>query len=256
LQSLFAGVKGDQAHMTSALPSRRERLRSATVSEIKEGARRLLVTGGPQAISLRAIARDMGMTAPAIYRYFPSLEALVIALAEDLMDELAGVVTAACEQAGDDPGARLAAMARAFRRWGVTHPVEFGLIFGTPVPSLGDYAPDCGPNDPGARFGQLYLNVFQQLWEWAPWPTPPREYLRERLGPHLDPLRHSHGDLPIEVAYTFLSGWARLYGLVAMEVFNQMRWALTEPEALFEAEIAMFLMQLGVTPPVIEASPK
>jgi AcrR family transcriptional regulator len=234
--------------MTTALPSRRDRLRSATVSEIKEAARRLLVAGGPQAISLRAIARDMGMTAPAIYRYFPSLEALVVALADDLMDELGGAVAAAGESAGDDPGQRLAAMARAFRRWAVAHPVEFGMIFGAPVPTMADYAPECGPDDPGARFGRPYLDVFLQLWERAPWPTPPREYMQERLGPHLGPLRQSHGDLPIEVAYTFLSGWSRLYGLVAMEVFNQMRWALTEPEALFEAEIAMYLMQLGVAP--------
>lgn len=53
-------------------PTRRERLRTATLAEIKEGARRLLVTGGVDAVSLRAIARDMGMTAPAIYRYFPA----------------------------------------------------------------------------------------------------------------------------------------------------------------------------------------
>lgn len=231
--------------MTITSPTRRERLRSATVSEIKAGARRLLVSGGPQAISLRAIARDMGMTAPAIYRYFPSLDALVVALAEDLMDELADVVAAAGAAAGDDTGRQLAAMARAFRHWAVAHPVEFALIFGTPVPSMEGFAPDCGPDDPGARFGRPYLEAFLKLWQQAPWPTPPREFMLERLGPHLGPLRESHGDLPIEVAYSFLSGWTRLYGLVAMEIFNQLRWALTDPEALFETEIAMFLMQIG-----------
>ena len=72
----------------SRSPSRRERIRTATVAEIKALARRLLVGGGLAAISLRAIARDMGMTAPAIYRYFPSLDALVAELTEDLYDEL------------------------------------------------------------------------------------------------------------------------------------------------------------------------
>lgn len=234
--------------MTATSPSRRERLRSATVSEIKEGARKLLVTGGPQAISLRAIARDMGMTAPAIYRYFPSLEALVIALAEDLMREVATVVAEASAAAGDDPGRQLAAMAHAFRTWAVANPVEFGLVFGAPVPGVGDLGLECLPDDPGADLGQPYLDAFLKLWQRKPWPTPPREYMLERLGPHLGPLRQAHGDLPIEVAYTFLSGWARLYGMVAMEVFHQVRWAITKPEALFEAEIVQFLSQLGARP--------
>ncbi len=229
--------------MTATSPSRRERLRSATVSEIKEGARKLLVTGGPQAISLRAIAREMGMTAPAIYRYFPSLEALVIALAEDLMSEVAGVVAESSEAAGDDPGRQLAAMARAYRAWAVANPVEFGLVFGAPVPGVGDLGLECLPDDPGADLGRPYLAAFLKLWQREPWPTPPREYMLEHLGP----LREAHGDLPIEVAYTFLSGWARLYGMVAMEVFHQLRWALTKPEALFEAEIVQFLSQVGVS---------
>jgi AcrR family transcriptional regulator len=234
--------------MTTSSPTRRERLRSATVSEIKEGARRLLVAGGPQAISLRAIARDMGMTAPAIYRYFPSLDALVVALAEDLMNEVADTVAAAGEEAGDHPGVQLAAMARAYRTWAVANPVEFGLIFGTPVPTMAEFAPECLPDHPGARFGQPYLDALLKLWAHKHWPTPPRAYMVEYLGPHLEPLKISHGEVPIEVAYTFLSGWARLYGLVAMEVFDQLRWALTKPEALFEAEIVQFLGQVGALP--------
>ncbi|MEJ3744089.1 TetR/AcrR family transcriptional regulator [Actinomycetes bacterium KLBMP 9797] len=234
--------------MSALSPTRRERVRSATVAEIKTGARRLLVAGGPRAISLRAIARDMGMTAPAIYRYFPSLEALITALAEDLMNELSDAVAGAADAAGDDPGQQLAAMARAFRRWGLDNPVEFALIFGVPEPALEEFEQQCGPDDPGARLGRPYLTAFLRLWERAPWPTPPRELLEERLRPQLGPLREGHGDLPIEVAYTFLSGWTRLYGLVAMEVFRQLRWAVTEPEALFETEIVTFLLQLGVTP--------
>ncbi|GAA4701975.1 TetR/AcrR family transcriptional regulator [Phytohabitans rumicis] len=231
--------------MTTTSPTRRERLRSATVAEIKDGARRMLAAGGPQAISLRAIARDMGMTAPAIYRYFPSLDALILALAEDLLHEVADTVAAATAAAGDSPGDQLAAMARAFRRWSVAHPVEFALIFGNP--GVADLAPDYGPDHPGACLGRPYLDALLGLWQQAPWPTPPREDMLVRLGPHLGPLRESHGDPPIEVAYTFLSGWTRLYGLVAMEIFNQLRWAITSPEALFETEIQMFLIQLGVT---------
>lgn len=226
-------------------PTRRERLRTATVTEIKDGARRLLVTGGPEAVSLRAIARDMGMTAPAIYRYFANLEALVAALAGDLFDELRTAIETARDTAGDDATGQLIAMARAFRSWSVTHPAEFGLIFGAPVPGLQAFIEGCGDADhPGARFGAVFVQPFLDLWNRSPFPTPPPELIRQHLGDQLAPLQVSHGDVPIEVAYTFLSGWTRLYGLVAMEVFQQLNWAVTEPEALFETEIAMFLAPL------------
>lgn len=227
-------------------PTRRERLRSATVSEIKDGARRLLVTGGPQAVSLRAIARDMGMTAPAIYRYFPSLDALVVELAGDLFDELRETVERARDAAGDDPARQLGAMARSFRQWSVHHPVEFALIFGNPVPGISAFEEDCvHPDHPGARFGAPFVRALQELWGRAPWPTPPAELMWQRLGDALHPLRQSHGDLPIEVAYTYLSGWIRLYGLVSMEVFGHLGWAVTDPEALFETEIGDYLQQLS-----------
>ncbi|MEV4542481.1 TetR/AcrR family transcriptional regulator [Micromonospora echinaurantiaca] len=227
-------------------PTRRERLRTATLAEIKEGARRLLVTGGADAVSLRAIARDMGMTAPAIYRYFPSLEALVTALAGDLYDELRGCLEAARDAAGGEPVDQLVAMCRAFRAWSVAHPAEFGLIFGAPSPGLAAFVDDCvDPDHPGARFGAVFLAPMIELWHRSPFPTPPAELLRERLGDRLEPLRLSHGDIPIEVTYTFLAGWTRLYGLVAAEVFQQVSWAVTEPEALFELELEAFAAQLG-----------
>ena len=72
--------------------SRRDRVRAATVTEIKDTARRILVAEGPDGLSLRAIAREMGMTAPALYRYFPSREDLIGALIADLYDELTAAI--------------------------------------------------------------------------------------------------------------------------------------------------------------------
>src|SRR5882672_12208641 len=95
MPTVFARVKGVHRIVMDMTQTRRERLRTATVAEIKSLARRLLMAGGPHAFSLRAIARDMGMTAPAIYRYFPSLDALVAELAEDLYDELREATEAA-----------------------------------------------------------------------------------------------------------------------------------------------------------------
>ncbi|WDZ87470.1 TetR/AcrR family transcriptional regulator [Micromonospora cathayae] len=230
-------------------PSRRERLRTATVAELKDGARRLLVSGGLEAVSLRAIARDMGMTAPAIYRYFPSLEALVAALAADFYDELRETVEAARDAAGADPLDQLLAMARAFRRWGVGNRAEFTLIFGNPVPGLEEFTDACGDDDhPGARLGAVFVGPLTTLAERTGLRTPPPEFLERHLGDRLGPLRQSQGDLSLEIAYVFLSGWARIYGLVAMEVFDHLRWAVSEPQALFETELAAFVTQLTPTP--------
>ncbi|HEU5110771.1 MAG TPA: TetR/AcrR family transcriptional regulator [Micromonosporaceae bacterium] len=233
----------------TATPTRRERLRAATVHEIKAAARGMLVAGGSQAISLRAIAREMGMTAPAIYRYFPSLEALISDLVEDLFDELRGEVVAARDAEPNGELERMVAMARAFRRWSVGHPAEFALLFGNPVPGVAALEDNCFmPEHGGARFGAVFLDTFAALWHKAPFRTPPPGMISEELAGSLLPYGQHHEDhteLPVEVIYLYLSGWTRLYGLVALEVFGHNRWALSDPEPLFETELAVFADQLG-----------
>src|SRR5919198_5412279 len=96
--------------------TRRERVRDTTTIEIKRTARRLLVHRGIEALTLRAIAREMGMTAPALYRYFDSREELIGALCNDVLDELTSELERARDAAPPgDPRARLAATSRAFR---------------------------------------------------------------------------------------------------------------------------------------------
>ena len=104
------------------------------------------MTTGPTSISLRAIARELGMSAAALYRYFPSLEALVAEVCADVYDELRAAVTAAGR---DEPSAagQLMAMARGFRRWSIGHPQEFGLLFGTPVPGVAEMEDGCESAD-------------------------------------------------------------------------------------------------------------
>src|SRR5690348_15931125 len=125
-------------------PSRRDRLRAATIDEIIQTARQLLVKDGPEAVSLRAIAREMGMTAPGLYRYFGSYEELVRHLCADIFTELGGDIHRAIEAAeppagqADDPRAKLTvkmvAACGEFRRWALNHQDEFGLVFGMPLP--------------------------------------------------------------------------------------------------------------------------
>ncbi|WP_213454543.1 TetR/AcrR family transcriptional regulator [Rhizomonospora bruguierae] len=240
--------------MTMASPSRRERLRAATVTELKDHARRLLTTGGVPAISLRAIARDMGMTAPAIYRYFPSLDALVLHLAEDIYEELRVAVEDARHAAGADPVEQLIAMTHAFRAWSLAHPAEFGLIFGNPVPGIDAYAAAASACRPGgeaaARFGAPFLETLAHLWAQRPFPTTPPPHLAEAFAPTLGPFRLRHGEpeLPVEVIYEFLAAWTRLYGMVAMEVFGHLHWAVSDVTPLFEIEVRRVVKSLGGAP--------
>jgi AcrR family transcriptional regulator len=234
--------------MTTTTPSRRERLRTATVTEIKDAARRLLVSGGPTAISLRAIARDMGMTAPAIYRYFDSLDALVIAVVSDFFDELReDIEKIAVEHAGTDAVTRISMMARGFRQWALHHPAEFALMFGSPVPGVTQFAAACSPvNDAGARFGEAFLSVLGELYEARPFPARPGAGLDGPLRAAVAPYLATFGDrFPLPVVYAFLSSWTSLYGLVAMEVFGHLQWAMTDVEPLFELQLHRVIGQLA-----------
>lgn len=234
--------------MTTATPSRRERLRAETVTEIKDAARRLLVSGGPTAITLRATARDLGITAPALYRYFGSLDALVLAIVTDLFEELrTAVVAAGAAHAAADPLARVGHMARGFRRWALAHPAEFALMFGSPLPGVTPFAELCAPlNDAGARFGEAFFTVLGEHYDRHPFggvqPDLSEPALRELFRPYLD----TFGDrFPLPVIYLFVAAWTRLYGIVAMEVFGHLRWATTDSEPLFEVELARTVSQLA-----------
>ena len=231
--------------------SRRDRVRAATVTEIKDTARRILVAEGVDGLFLRAIAREMGMTAPALYRYFPSREDLVVHLIADLYGELADTMEAARDAVGpeDTPG-RLSAACRAFRRWAVEHPREFALLFGSPIPGLeatrGGAAPTVA-HEAGERFGGIFAELVARIYLTRPFPVPPeaeidpllRQELREWCTTFPVPL-------PIGVAQVFLSCWIRLYGMVAMEVFDHLKFAVADAEPIFEAELRDLAGKLGV----------
>lgn len=220
---------------------RRERLRERTVAEIKAAARMQLVAGGPANISLRAIARDMGMTAAALYRYFPALDALVIDLCTDLYDEARMDCEAARDKIPEDqPVERLIAMARALRRWALAQRAESTLIFGPPLPGVEQFHQQCEDlQHAGARFGQIFIEPMLQLWQAGRLPQLDHVDMDRLVG-----AMPSHGELPLEVTTVFLTSWTRLYGVLAAELFGQLTWATANTEPLFEAELAWFAASL------------
>jgi AcrR family transcriptional regulator len=189
----------------------------------------------------------MGMTASAIYRYFPSLDALVRDLRTDLYAELSAPVDAArSEIPANRPAERLAAMAHAFRRWSIAHPAEFSLMFGETIPGVAVVDDTCCETPSGVlSFCEAFLAELVALWQHHRFQVPPPAVISDRFAAQLSPyLRELSDEQPVDVVYAFLSGWIRLYGMVSMEVFGHLSWAVTDAEALFETEIAAFLHQL------------
>lgn len=232
--------------------SRRDRARVDTVREIKETARKVLVEQGVDGLALRAVAREMGMTAPALYRYFDSREDLVENVVADLYDELVALLEAARDDARPATAPiQLLTCSRAFRGWATTHHAEFGLLFG----SAGERVLPEGFRDDcerpaqlaAARFGGVFATLVAQIYVEQGFPIPADEDIEPPLQ---EQLRAWCAKLPVElplgVMQVFLSCWIRLYGLVCMEIFGHLKFALDDAEPMFEAELHGLARVLGV----------
>jgi AcrR family transcriptional regulator len=241
--------------------SRRDRLRVATIEEIIQTARRLLVASGPEAVKLRAIARGMGMTAPGLYRYFGSREELLRRVCANLFTELgediqraihAAVPPGATGDAAAHMAAKMAAACREFRRWSLDHKAEFALLFGVPLPGLDgekhDLADECA-----LMFAGTFFGLFLELWRRAPFPVPEAGELDPGLRDQVADYRDALGtDIPLGAVLAFLRCWTLLYGAVTMEVFGHMGFALTDPEPMFEITLGDLAALVGLRyPPTV-----
>jgi AcrR family transcriptional regulator len=236
--------------------NRRDRVRAATTEEIKQTARQLLVEQGPEAVSLRAIARQMGMTAPALYRYFDSHEKLIKHVIADIFTELTEDLHAAIESAGagsnGDLTAKVMAACWEFRRWSLDHKREFGMLFGTPIPGV-DVEKDEITAECGSQFGATFLLLILELWRKSPFPVPPDDAidtgLRDQLVRYRDGLGSLGTGLPPGLLLIFLRCWTRLYGTLSLEVFGHLGFALDDAEPRFEIMLADTAPLLGLEYP-------
>ncbi|MFC6285507.1 TetR/AcrR family transcriptional regulator [Nocardioides sp. GCM10027113] len=227
--------------------SRRERQREATFDEIVRVSRELLAE--KQELSLRAVAGRMGMTAPALYRYVASYQDLVDLVAFEIdKAATAGFRDAAARCAEDDPAGRLLVSSAAFRRWALTSPREFSLVFANPIADG-----SCARRDllTAATSGHYFNGLLLDLWEHTRFPHPSLDELDPAVAEALrDPL------LPIDLErvpedhrgllWVFMSAWTGLYGVVTLEVFGHLDPRVIESGAMFAAFVHEWMGRLGM----------
>ena len=202
-------------------PTARQRARAEITGEIKDEARRQLATTGAQ-LSLRAVARELGMVSSALYRYFPSRDDLLTALIIDAYDALAAAAQAADAAAAAQPGAtardRWRACCQAIRGWAITHPHEYALIYGSPVP--GYYAPPdtiAHAARVASVLGALLQGADSRGGDTAGPGLPGRleaqaELVAAAVAPGVAP----------DVAARGLIAWTQLFGMISFELFGQL----------------------------------
>lgn len=240
----------------------RERARGEITAAIKDEARRQLAEGGAAKLSLRAVARRLGMVSSALYRYFPGRDDLLTALITDSYDALGAAAEAALADStaqGDSHLARWQAVCRAVRAWALAHPHEYALIYGSPVP--GYAAPD-STTGPAARAALTLVAVAADahaagalrvsgpdgsadgpLHPGTPHPPPApaaviedARALTERLGVAL----------PASAMAELAAAWAQLFGLLSFELFGQLERVIDARDAFFDHAATGLARQVGL----------
>ncbi|MDH6220805.1 TetR/AcrR family transcriptional regulator [Streptomyces pseudovenezuelae] len=204
----------------------RERYRAQIRAEVKDHAWEQIATAGASGLSLNAIAKRMGMSGPALYRYFANRDELITELIKDGYRSLADTLHTAA-----DSGADLTGLAHAMRRWALADPHRYFLLYGTPIP--GYHAPDTTT----AISAEIMSVLLDACVEIPVQPSP--ESAGKRFAEHLQDHRHwAHGHPATpEALHWALTIWTRLHGLLSLELAGHFNGMGFDPERLFDSEL-------------------
>ena len=219
-------------------PGVRARVRAELTAEIKSSARRQLAADGASSLSLRAIARELGMASSAIYRYFASRDDLLTALIIDAYDSIGSAVEQGdASVSRSDYSGRLVAIATAIRAWAHTNPHEYALIYGSPVPG---YAAPEDTIDPATRVPVALITVLVERAEAHELePLQVSNQHDEALAASLAQLAEFVDNrVPLSVLANGARAWAEIFGLVNLELFGHFNNAVTDPAAFYDYAIA------------------
>ncbi|WP_327251348.1 TetR/AcrR family transcriptional regulator [Streptomyces sp. NBC_01244] len=215
----------------STVRGARERARIEVTAAIKDEARRALAAEGAAKLSLRAVARELGMVSSALYRYFPSRDELLTALIVDAYNSVGAAAEDADARslaADGTPRARWAAVCASVRAWALEHPHEYALIYGSPVPG---YTAPLDTVGPASRVGNTLIGIVRAAYGGRGISLPP---LPAELRPEAARMAADFAEgLPPEAAAALVAAWAQLVGLISFELFGQFDRVVEERAAFF-----------------------
>jgi AcrR family transcriptional regulator len=227
-----------------SVPTARERVRREITAELTDAARRQLAEVGAAALSLRAVARELGMASSAVYRYFPSRDDLLTRLIIDGYDDLG----AAAEEA-DDPTAapreRWLAVCRAVRRWALAHPHEYALLYGSPVPGYE------APKDTVPAASRVGIVLGRILGDAARADALPPAAGGTRDADLVSDdavavLGGEHPSLDDAVRVRALLAWSSLYGTISFELFGHFVGSVNDGDRYFDQVMTELAALLGL----------
>lgn len=224
-------VLGQDGLVTVAMTAR-ERARAEITREIIEASRAHLAADGAAALSLRAVARDLGMVSSAVYRYVPNRDALLTLLIIDAYNGLGAAAEAADSSVRRaDLLGRFLAVARAVRRWAIEHPHEYALIYGSPVPG---YAAPEDTVGPATRVPLVLVGILVDLATSGAAPEPRR--LSRKVRSSLAPLMHGIPDaVGDDLMLRGLAAWGTMLGTISLELFGHLHNVIDEDPELRDA---------------------
>jgi AcrR family transcriptional regulator len=225
----------------------RARVRAEMTAEIKAVARRHLETDGAN-LSLRAVARDMGMVSSALYRYFASRDELLTALILDAYNALADAVEAADAAVGrDDLRGRWTASTRAVRGWALANPAEYALLYGSPVPG---YAAPMDTAAAAVRTAVVLVRILADGFAAGAFAAPPAlappaltDAVRADLARTRDAIAPG---LPEELLLTGMAAWMHMFGTVSFELFGQLNNVIDARAEFFDLQMDLAAEQMGL----------
>lgn len=225
--------------------TRRDRVRAGTIDEIKEAALTQIAEHGGTSLTIRGVARAIGMSPAGLYRYYDGLDALLTDLITDAYVGLADAVEGGIASAEGSAMERFVAGATAYRRWALAHRNRFLLIFGTPIP--GYNAPEEGPTvQANRRMGEAFFRLGAEAWAAGEIGIPQltRTLTKaERTFVTQIPVP----EFPAELVPALIGTWTHLHGLVSLEILDQLHWMYFDRDAdeFFEGEVRRMVINLS-----------
>lgn len=231
----------------------RQRAREEITAEILAAARSRLAEAGPGELSLRAVARDVGMVSSAVYRYFSSRDELLTALLIRAYDDL-GAYAEAADDAFPDPSdlaGRWQATCTAVRTWALGHPHDYALLYGSPVTG---YAAPQDTIEPATRvIRRLVAIIVRAHASGRPLPEPPTGapagFAASTLGAREAISRFEIDvdltDVPPELVGRTLMAWTNLFGTISFELWGHLVGSVDDHAAYFDGVVARLWADLG-----------